>query len=106
MMDEMTIKEIGGNSITLGLGTKLVKLGEYLVKRGKKTTILNPTCKLLNPFTLVLNFTVDNSSKYQLILQGDYKVKYKDYTTDDNPIGVDEMFILIVGNQNKWFLKG
>ena len=101
-----TTKEIGGDSFSLWLGKKFGKWSERLIKKGKKTIISNPTCKLHSPFLLVLNFTVDTNTKYQLVLEGDYKERYKDYTTDENPIGADEMFILIVGNQRKWFLKG
>ena len=103
---EETTREIGGNSLSLSLGNKLTKWGEQLIKKGKKTTLSNPTCKLLNPFTLVLNFTINNNTKAQLILQGDYKERYKEFGTDDNPVGVDEMFILITSNQQKWYLKG
>jgi len=103
---EETTREIGGNTTSLWLGNKLTKWGDRLIKKGKKTIISNPTCKLLNPFTLMLNFTIDNNTKFQLILQGDYKERYKDFGTEDNPIGADEMFILITSNQKKWFLKG
>jgi hypothetical protein len=108
-----TIREIGGNSLTLWLGKKHVKWGERLskkgeriIKRGSKTIISNPTSKLINPFTIILNFTVDTNVKYQLLLQGDYKIRYKESGTDENPITTNEMFMLIIGNSKKWFLKG
>ena len=74
---EETTREIGGNSIKLWLGNKLAKWGERLITKGSKLIVSNPTCKLHSPYLLVINFTVNNTEKYTLTLQGDYKERYK-----------------------------
>jgi hypothetical protein len=104
-MEENSIREIGGNKFNFWLGNKLTKIGKNLITNGKKTVISNPTCKLINPFTLVLNFVVDTNDKYQLVLQGDYKVKYKEVGSAENSITPNEMFLLITSNEKGWFLK-
>jgi hypothetical protein len=100
-----TKREIGGNKLYLKLGKKLTKMGEKYSRKGNKTVILNPTCKFVGPFALKIDFTVDNTDKYQLIIQGDYRDKYKEAGQEENPITVDEMFMLIIQKQNKWYLK-
>ena len=107
-----TTDEIGGNKFLLALGSRLTKIGNSLVNLGKsyidkgtKTIISNPTCKLINPFTLIINFTVDNNTKHQLVLQGDYKNKYKEFQDSENPIDEKEMFMLIKGSTKNWYLK-
>ncbi len=116
---EETTREIGGNSIKLWLGNKLAKWGERLITKGSKLIVSNPTCKLHSPYLLVINFTVNNTEKYTLTLQGDYKERYKlisnslkenevDSVEDvQDPITINEMFILILHHENtkKWFLK-
>jgi hypothetical protein len=106
------IDEIGGNKLLLILGSRLNKLGNSILNLGKrytekgtKTIISNPSCKLINPFTLIINFTVDNNTKYQLVLQGDYKNKYKEHQDSENPITNNEMFILIKSHTKEWYLK-
>lgn len=100
-----TTEEIGGNKFLLLLGNFLTKIGKSYIEKGTKTIISNPTCKLINPFTLIVNFTVNNSIKYQLVLQGDYKNKYKELQDSENPITNNEMFILIKSHTKKWYLK-
>jgi len=116
---EETTREIGGNQIKLLLGNKLAKWGEKLITKGSKLVISNPTCKLHSPYLLVVNFTVNNTEKYTLTLQGDYKEKYKEISNSlkdkdvdsvedvQDPITINEMFILILEHENikKWFLK-
>ena len=102
---ETTNKEIGGNKFYLKLGKYFTKLGEKYTKKGSKTVISNPTCKLINPFSIMYNFTVDNNLKFQLIVQGDYKELYKEHGTEDNPIDIDKMFMTITHKQGDWFLK-
>lgn len=102
-MEDESTREIGGNQFKLWLGNKLTTLGNKLISKGKKTIIMNPSCRLLNPFTLSITFTVDIENKYQLVLQGDYKDRYKNMA--ENPIGLEEMYILIVTNKDNWFLK-
>jgi len=110
-MEQTTIK-IGGNNLQLWYGKILTRIskyyerrGEKLIAKGSKTIISNPTCKLCNAFTIIINFTVDNKKKYQLVLEGDYKKKYKEEGTEENPITNQEMFLLIRSNQDRWFLK-
>jgi len=96
---------LGGNWFKYWLGKKIQNWGVNLITEGKPKLITNPTCKLINPFTLMVNFTVDGSEKYQLILQGDYKKHYKeseDYIPD---IPEREIFIIISSNRNSWFKK-
>lgn len=107
-----TTDEIGGSRYYLALGSRLTKIGNYLLRLGKKytdkgskTLITNPTCKLVNPFTLMINFTVNNTQKYQLLLQGDYKKQYKEFQDAENPIENREMFLLIRGGVKSWYLK-
>jgi len=97
--------EIGGNRFTLWLGKKIQKWGTNLINKGKSRIVTNPSCKLINPFTLLINFTVDGTEKYQLIVQGDYKKHYKesdDYIPD---IGEKEIFIIINTRKDQWFKK-
>lgn len=97
--------EVGGNKIALAIGTYLEKVAKGFIARGRTLTISNPTCKLINPFTLIINFTIDGNEKCQVITQGDYKVKYKEFNTEDNPISDDEMFIIIKEHKKNWFYK-
>jgi len=99
------IREFGGNSFLLNLGNFLIKKGEKYVNEGRKIIISNPTCRLINPFTLIINFTINNTDKYQVILQGDYKDKYKEFGTDVDVINNDEMFEIIISKQKEWFLR-
>ena len=97
--------ELGGNAMLLKLGTKLTKLGAKYTNKGNKLVVTNPSCKLHSPHLLVINFTVNNTDKYQLTLQGNYKEKYKETGKEDNPISSGEMFILIKEHNKEWFLK-
>lgn len=108
--------EVGGNKLTLRFGRWVGKLSEKLKrksdklkKKGTPKLVANPTCKFINPFTLMINFTVDTTDKYQLVHEGNFKVKYKeamkDDETDDCPISEHELFIIIERYQAKWFLK-
>lgn len=101
----METDKIGGNKFLLALGNRLSKWGKRLVDKGTETTISNPSCKFINPFTLLVNFTVDGNKKYQLLLQGQYKDKYKEFQDSENPISEQEMFIIIRSHVNSWFLK-
>ena len=113
-MNDETIG-IGGDSFRLWYGKVLQTISKYYIRRsekliakGNKTYISNPTCKFINPFTLLINFTVNNKEKHQLITEGDYKDKYKEYKdkeSDEDPIGTQEMFVLIKSHQSKWYLK-
>jgi hypothetical protein len=97
--------EMGGNKIVFKIGSIFTKVGKKITDKGAKTTITNPSCKLISPWALILNFTVNNTDKYQLITQGDYRNKYKEKQDTDNPIAIEEMFIVIKDNRKNWFLK-
>lgn len=90
--------KIGGNKI-------FYQLGEWLVNRHKPTIITNPSCKLINPFTLIVNFTVDNNEKYQIVLQGNYKEKYKEVEDGAIELPENEMYAIIHDSQKIWFKK-
>ncbi len=104
-MIENSVLKVGGNRIRYKIGKRIKSWGSKMMEKGKYKVITNPSCKLINPFTLMINFTIDGSEKYQLILQGDYKKHYKeseDYTPD---ISESELFMLISGSKDKWFKK-
>jgi len=115
-MNEDNIK-IGGSTLVLWYGKLLGKISKYYLARsekfidkGKKTIISNPTSEFINPFTILIKFTVDNSNKYQLVLQGEYREKYKSIKEreddDDSPeMNNQELFNLIRSGHDKWFLK-
>lgn len=98
-------REIGGNGFYLWLGNLLSKWGKKLTNKGSKTTISNPTSKFIGPFAIKIDFTVNNTDKYQLIIQGDYKTKYKESNGEDKPMNEDEMFMVIISNKSQWFYK-
>ena len=111
MIENSTLK-IGGNSIFRAIGSRFEKIGNLLssyglrlITKNKPICVTNPTAKLINPFTLLITFTVNNTDKYQLILQGDYKQKYKD--CEDGAINMteDETFLVINQHQPIWFKK-
>ena len=98
-------REVGGNKLLFEFGYFLLKIGEKCIDKGRSVTITNPSCRFINPFTLLTTFTINNLHKYQLITQGDYKEKYKQFGTDEDPITNDEMFEIIIAKQKDWFLK-
>jgi hypothetical protein len=95
---------VGGNKLKYWIGRRLAECSNNLVKSGRYKIVTNPTCKLFNPFTLIINFVVDSTEKYQLVLQGDYKKHYKE-SEDVSILTEDEMFSLIYQNKNSWFKK-
>ena len=97
--------EVGGNKVLLWWGNILTKWANKCVNKGKKLVVTNPTCKFHSPWVLIINFTVNVNDKYTLTLQGDYKEKYKEKGDEENPITVDEMFMLIRDGRDKWYLK-
>ncbi len=101
----MSKMEMGGNALFRRWGNYLTKVGSKYLKRGNKLIVTNPMCKLHSPYLLVINFTVNNTDKYTLTLQGNYKDVYKEKGNEEDPITVDEMFILIRDKQNMWYLK-
>jgi hypothetical protein len=108
-MSEMTIS---GNTLTKRWGEYLTRIGERYIKKGRKyvklgsdINITNPTSRLLTPYILVVNFTVNFTEKYTITTQFDYKELYKIKGSEDNPITMDEMFKVITHRRDKWFLK-
>ena len=81
------------------------KFGINVFDHRFRPKITNPSCKLINPFTLMINFTLDNTDKYQLVLQGDYKEYYKEAKHKKLNIPENELFILINQSQDKWYKK-
>ena len=111
MIENSTLR-IGGNTIGVWLGELINRLGEYLKDWGNKyalknkpTLVTNPTAKLINPFTLMLSFTVNTNDKYQIIIQGDYKQKYKECVDGQIELNENEQFMIINQNRTLWFKK-
>lgn len=108
---------VGGNTIKFWFGKQIEKFGIFINSWGKEITVknktrivTNPMAKFCNPFTIIINFTVDNSDKYQIVLQGDYKEKYKDSVKDNNGDSIidmkdDELLMTIYQQKNEWFKK-
>ena len=104
------ILKVGGNRLKYKIGKRIQKWGTKMVEKGKYKIVTNPSCKLINPFTLIINFTLDNTEKYQVVLQGDYKQHYKesddDKSTHKTPDILErELFILINQSQDRWYKK-
>ncbi len=109
--------EIGGNRLKAGLGRvwlgiakRMEERATRLLKSGTPKTVSNPSSRFINPFTLLITFTVNNVDKYQLIHEGDFKERYRELVKPDDPsdlepIGEKELFIIIQSHREKWFLK-
>lgn len=105
MIENSTLK-LGGNTIFMKFGEILEKWGKNITSKNKPIVVTNPTARLVNPFTLIVNFTVDTMNKYQVVLQGDFKTKYKEIKEDDtSSLSEEEMFKIIAGSQKDWFKK-
>lgn len=111
MIENSTLK-IGGNSLMVMFGGFLVSIGNSFLSKGEKIIsnnkvklVTNPTAKLFNPFTLAISFTVDNVQKYQIIIQGDYKEKYKESEDGVLNLTEEEMFRIINASTSSWFKK-
>jgi len=79
--------------------------GNKIMQKNKDKIVSNPSAKLFNPFTVVINFTVDNNEKYQILLQGDYKQKYKESEDGTFNLTEVELFDFIESYRDKWFKK-
>lgn len=100
------MKTIKGNKFLFKLGNIIVNYGNNMINKNKENIVSNATAKLLNPFTLIINFTVNNVDKYQLIFEGDYKTQYRECIDDYIPnIPEDALYELIIANKRKWFKK-
>lgn len=111
MIENSTLK-VGGNSLMVmfggflsNIGKAFLNKGEAIIAKNKTKIVTNPNAKLFNPFTLVINFTVDTNQKYQIVIQGDYKEKYKE--SEDGVIDLtdEEMFRIINVSTSSWFKK-
>jgi len=108
---------VRGNTIMVWIGKQIEKFGVFInswgsnmVIKNKTRVVTNPTAKFCNPFTIIIGFTVDNSDKYQIVLQGDYKERYKESVKDnsgDSILDMKEEELLITINEHKleWFKK-
>jgi hypothetical protein len=102
---------VGGNKFLLWVGNTLVSIGNSLVANNKAKVVTNITYDFVNPFTLVLSFVVDSTEKYQILLQGDYKDKYIEYSKSKNSsedvtvLNQDQLENLVLVNKSKWFRK-
>lgn len=102
--------KIGGNSLLLFFGkilsnisNKVNKYAENCIKRGSIRIITNPEASWINAFSIIYTFTVDGTSKYQLILEStEYKDRYKEDNQSVN-LTEEEKFIVIRENQKQWF---
>lgn len=104
-IEDSTLK-VGGRPLKYKIGQLLSKLGKSIMEKNKDIFVTNPVCKIANPFTLIVSFTVDSSEKHQIVLQGDYKKLYKEAEDNTiNDLSERELFIIIYENQKLWFKK-
>lgn len=111
MIENSTLR-LGGNtlkrwlgSFSKSIGDNLLEFGNKMIAAGKVKLVTNPSAKLYNPFILVISFTVDGSQKYQIVLQGDYKDKYRESEDGILNISEGEMFMIISSAKKQWFKK-
>lgn len=111
MIENSTLR-VGGNSLKVWWGDLLNSIGESFSNKGnsiiinnKPKIVTNPSAKLWTPFILVVSFTVDVNQKYQIVLQGDYKEKYKECENGEINLTEEELFMIINSNQSDWFKK-
>jgi hypothetical protein len=111
MIENSTLR-VGGNSIMVmfgklmtNIGKSILTNGEAIIAKNKTKIVTNPTAKLFNPFTLVISFTVDTNQKYQIVMQGDYKEKYKESEDGIINLSDEEMFRIINISVNGWYKK-
>lgn len=105
MIIEGSTLKLGGNKILYWIGSKIQKLGSNMIHKHRQILVTNPTCKLANPFTLIISFTVDGLDKYQIVVQGDYKKFYKESEDSIPDISEKELFHIINQGQKNWFKK-
>lgn len=104
IIDESTLR-VGGSPLIWKIGKMINKWGEKIMTRNKHLNVTNPTAKLVNPFTMIINFTVDITEKWQIVIQGDYKKLYKESDENIPDIGTRDLFIIISENRKLWFKK-
>lgn len=112
MSTQEEILKLGGNSFKESIGKWIENFGKKISEKGnsiqesaKPLIITNPICRVVNPFTLIISFTVNPSEKYQIVLEGDYKSIYRE--SDDKQVDMNnnEVFHIISTNRDKWFKK-
>lgn len=105
---------IGGNKLKLFISTFLTRIGLLLSKIGelivsksevmkfnsRPFTVESWSAILPKPFVLIISFTT-NKGKYQIVLVGDYREKYK--LKEEKILTEDEAYDLIINNKKEWF---
>lgn len=118
-MIENGIMRVGGNTPKVWFWNFIARLGDNLVSIGRSIkasgeqkslqnrpiSVANPSAKLINPFTMLITFTVNVNDKYQLVLQGDYKENYKDSVDGAINLLDEKIFMIINEHQKEWFKK-
>ncbi len=92
-------REIWGSTLTLWYGRILKRISSYYNRRGKKliakgskTIVANPKCRFVNAHTMVFNFTINNTEKFQLVIEGNFVAKFKSWrkVLDEYAVKVEE----------------
>jgi hypothetical protein len=96
---------IGGNRFYFWLGNLLKKWSDRLIDKGRVRIVTNPTAKIINPYTVIIMFLVDGVNKYQLIIQGDFKERYKNSEDGMIDIGENELLLTINSMRKNWFKR-
>lgn len=118
-MIENGVMRVGGNTLKVwfwnsfanlglglqNLGLRIENIGKERSLKNRAKVVANPTAKLINPFTMIVSFTVDVNEKYQIVLQGDYKQNYKDCVDGAVSIAEENLFLIINQHQKEWFKK-
>lgn len=111
-MKKIPLNRIGGNTLMLWLGqfmlkmvTPLLNKANQIIEDNKTKIVTNPSAEFYSPFIMIINFTVDVSSKYHIVLQGDYKDKYKETGDKSVNLSEDELYIMINQNKANWYKK-
>jgi len=99
-----TFKEKIGKSVE-GFGKSIVEKGKAIIESAKPTIVSNPTCKVVNPFTIIISFKVAPSDKYQIVIEGDYKQYYKESGEGTLDMSNEQLFHIIKTNKSRWFKK-
>lgn len=58
MIIEGSTMKMGGNKFKFWIGSKIQKWGSNIVGKNKHVTVTDPSCKLINTFTLIISFKV------------------------------------------------
>jgi hypothetical protein len=96
---------IGGNKFFYWLGNLFKKWSERLIEKGKVVIVTNPSAKIVNPYTVIIMFLVDGNNKYQIVLQGDFKERYKNSEDGLLSIGEEELLTTIKSEIKNWFKR-